>query len=220
MSPSPIRQRVLARRRIFAVHALLLGSFAVLASQCTSAIEVDCSSEALEIEGFATGYESCGEFRHRGTAESCPVFEHTAPSECADVSDDDEPICNSDGDCDAETFGQCLPNGQFGCRCVYGCSTDADCEEGAICVCGQPFGKCVRSTCGTDADCTHEGALCAESPTTVCNAVPVLEFACFVPQDDCHQDSECEPGAKCILGHDGVRTCQKPEACEVPPPAD
>jgi hypothetical protein len=47
--------------------------------------------------------------------------------------------------------------------------------------------------------------------------VPIIEFACFVPQDECHVDADCEdPGAACLLGHDGVRTCHLPEACVVP----
>lgn len=210
MSPSPTPQRLLA-----------LAGLALFASHCTSAIEVECSGEAIEIDGFATGYESCGEFRHRAAIESCPVFEHAAPAECADVSDDDEPLCNSDVDCDEDTFGQCLPNGDLGCGCVYGCAEDKDCDEGAICVCGQPFGKCVRATCKSDADCEHEGSLCADGPTTVCGEAVIIEFACFVPEDECRLDGDCEePGAKCVLGHDAVRTCQLPEACSIPEPIE
>lgn len=221
MKPLAPRHRLLAIVRPKIGFAIGLALVTAFASQCTSVIEVECSGEAIEIEGSATGYESCGEFRHRVVAESCPVFEHAAPAVCADVPDDDDPICNSDLDCDEDTFGQCLPNGQLGCGCVYGCSTDDDCDEGAICLCGQPFGRCVRSTCRTDADCRHEGALCADAPTTVCDEVPIIEFACFLPQDECHIDSECEePGEKCVLGHDGVRTCQLPEACVVPEPAE
>lgn len=217
MISSPPHRRLLALVGRSAFLALLVA----LGSQCSRTIDVECSREPIEIDGFATGYESCGEFRHRATVESCPVFEHQAPAVCADVPDDEDPACNSDADCEDDTFGRCLPNGALGCGCVYGCKVDEDCDEGAICVCGEPFGHCAPATCATDADCTHEGSLCAEGPTTVCGDEPVLGFGCFLPEDECHLDSECEePGAKCILGHDGVRTCQLPEACVVPPPAE
>lgn len=196
---------------------LWLATLTATFSQCTSAIEVDCASTEIEIEGFATGYASCGTFRHRLVKESCPVFEHAAPTECADVPESDDPACNSDGDCDEKTFGRCLPNGTFGCGCSYGCSTDEDCEEDAICLCGQPFGKCVRATCKADSDCAHEGALCAEAPTTVCDIGSVTGFACFQPSDECIEDDECEEkGAHCVLGHDAIRTCQPGDACVIP----
>lgn len=208
MNPSPLRSCL-----------VLVGlvPLAALFVDCTSAIEVDCTSEPIEIAGFDTGYQSCGELQHRAAIESCPVFEHEAPPECADVSDDEDPACNSDLDCDEDTFGRCLPNGAFGCGCVYGCKADEDCDEGAICLCGEPFGRCVPATCRSDADCEHEGSICAASPTTVCSDRSIIGFACFVPEDECHVDADCEePGALCVLGHDAVRTCQQPEACGVP----
>lgn len=182
---------------------------------CHGKAVFDCpSSEPEQLQGFETGFSSCGPDAHRTEAITCPVFDHEAPASCAD---DDASDCTADSQCDAHFNGICDVRASGGCGCVYGCTADEDCDEGTICRCGAPISECVVASCVTDADCPLEGSLCVESIATICEGDTVRQLGCTLDVDVCLFDSDCEDAdARCVLDHDGVRRCHLPSECALP----
>ncbi len=204
MMPTLGELRVLA---LGAVTAVFLGCHGKVAYECPS-------SEPEELQGFETGFATCGLDSHRVEAITCPVFDHTPPASCAD---DPESDCTADSECDAHFNGICEARASGGCGCTYGCGADEDCDEGEICRCGDPISKCIVASCVTDADCPREGSLCVESPATICGGDPIRQLGCTLDVDQCLFDSDCdEADARCILDHDGVRRCHLPSECALP----
>jgi hypothetical protein len=161
--------------------------------------------EPVVVVGTDTGYDRCasGALRRRAIV-ACPS---AVPRSivCAggpghDAGASGLQSCNRDSDCTEKPFGHCeVGNSGWygGCRCQYGCSTDADCPSGRICVCGDAVGTCAPAQCRSDADCS--GAfLCssfemggADEPAVHNLICPQLGFSCQSNADMCGGNADC-----------------------------
>ncbi|NUP13687.1 MAG: hypothetical protein HOW73_47230 [Polyangiaceae bacterium] len=176
---------------------------------CSGDVEIACNSEPEILEGAETGFATCGSLKHRPEQATCPILWHEAPAVCA--GDDELNDCAEDADCDEAEHGICDVRPAGGCGCSYGCASDDDCSAFHACVCGTPRGVCVVASCTTDADC-HESSLCVLSRTDPCEGGTPPRLSCLTTRDQCLTDADCD-AALCVLGIDGVRTCQGLELC-------
>ena len=82
--------------------------------------------------------------------------------------------CVADKECVAKANGYCTnPGDGMGCRCQYGCKTDADCGKDEVCLCGEPAGTCVAATC-SDSSCAPPSRC-----STYHNGCFYVPFACL-----------------------------------------
>ncbi|HWB73438.1 MAG TPA: hypothetical protein VG755_00755, partial [Nannocystaceae bacterium] len=140
-----------------------------------------------------TGLELCGDGRlHRYAAIACEYL----PTFAGDCDPSMGGTCMTDDDCTDAPHGYCR-GGSFedpGCRCEYGCATDADCGEGELCLCQGIDSKCVTANCTHDADCMgytctlgYDARVCDDS---------LVYFACEGPADTCKSvTGSCEAGS-------------------------
>jgi hypothetical protein len=180
-----------------------------------------CTGSAAR--GEKPGYERCSEgYRHRVAATTCSS---PLPRDRTCIGGGDEDLCKKDSDCAVKPNGFCQgpgsrgasvvrrqptivasaspPNLKIGCKCSYGCVTDADCGDGELCLCGTPVGECVTANCRTDADCKGE-MLCAELDPYFLGG---LDYACQTRKDQCNTHAQCTDGKSCVFEH-GHRDCR------------
>jgi hypothetical protein len=182
----------------------LLSALALVApTGCTREVLLTCENPQ-PATGTDHGFVHCdGGWSHRPEARECPSM-LPRPDVCEGESFGS---CAADADCTARANGACTPFDDGGCRCSYGCRTDADCVEGYMCVCGDIIGRCTPTACTVDADCGD--ALCAsyvESP-----GCPGDAYACQSTDDQCASTADCPEGQECSLEETGThRTCFVP----------
>jgi hypothetical protein len=173
--------------------------------------------------GAVTGCQALG-----GNWQTCDrgIVHRTEPGQCENKltgSGTVQPIsaqldeCTKDSQCTKQPMGYCAasvggliePHN----ACFYGCQKDSDCDASLVCLCGSSIGTCVRSSgCASDQDCSG-GSLCTTYDT--CPGVPVTDFACQKPADQCTTDADCTgtPTQFCAIGNGDHRECV-PGQCE------
>jgi hypothetical protein len=184
-----------------------------------TALGGETSSGGTGIGGRAsTGCKDLG-----GNWQSCDNGVHrTEPGKCtsklprADAIKPLDPTldeCTKDSECTKQANGYCsvLQGGFVAVKphniCFYGCTQDSDCTETTACLCGPFIGTCEQaSTCKSDKDCSG-GALCGQFDS--CPGVPVSDFACTNPQDQCTTNADCQQANKqfCSVRNAGYREC-------------
>jgi hypothetical protein len=176
--------------------------------------------------GVDTGYVQCaGGWLHRAEKRTCPSILPRAdvcePAAFATAE------CATDTDCLAGPHGHCeLHPATGGCRCWYGCVTDADCGPSQICVCGPMFGTCsAGALCTSDADCggsllCKSSSVCPPGSDQGCelsvypaDADPGCgkAFNCQTPNDTCSSNDQCS--AYCTVNYPTGHACDT-EMCE------
>jgi hypothetical protein len=119
--------------------------------------------------------------------------------------------CRSDSECTKGSNGHCertmVSHAHFENRCIYdGCSTDNDCKDedpllsmrvgAGPCICGQKgqVNACYGGNCRADADCGSNG-FCSPSHDFACGYEGVPGYFCHTEDDECVDDSDCNPDA-------------------------
>ena len=121
--------------------------------------------------GRKTGYAQLADKRIiRTRSQECPVGVPRADAACRATRGG----CVADKECVAKANGYCTnPGDGMGCRCQYGCKTDADCGKDEVCLCGEPAGTCVATTCA-DSSCAPPSRC-----STYHNGCFYVPFACL-----------------------------------------
>ena len=140
---------------------------------------------------------------HRAMAIGCS---HTRAASLTTPSGEPNPIgdCNQDSECVNGALGdngRCVQLGPIpGYSCIYDtCFTDSACAKGSVCQCREPPGSVEANYCTTpsncriDADCGDNGYCSPSQAHEWCGTF----YACHTPNDECTNDSDCDPSTHC-----------------------
>lgn len=157
-----------------------------------------------------SGFELCADgFIHRAQALSCD------PGGFGEGDCNPWPgsagECEADGECVADdgARGVCLDGDEpwAGCRCSFGCRSDADCGEAEVCYCNGSRSQCIEATCRSSADCSGEALCGLVERIGACGNVS-RSLACTTAADQCRIDDHCEPCLQCLpMGDAPARAC-------------
>jgi len=131
----------------------------------------DAAETPILVLGQNTGYAQLADKRViRTQRQECPVGVPRADAACRATRG----ACVADKECVAKPNGYCTnPGDGMGCRCQYGCKTDADCGKEEVCLCGEPAGTCVSATC-SESSCAAPSRC-----STYHNGCFYVPFACL-----------------------------------------
>lgn len=139
--------------------------------------------------------------KHRASATTCDHVRATNdPGVPATPGGGSPVLCTSHADCTAGENGRCVGNGHDGWQCTYdSCFSDADCASAdgpRLCQCEggvrSDNNVCLPGNCRVDADC-GDGGYCSPS-FGYCGAYSgVVGYYCHTKDDECVNDSECNP---------------------------
>jgi hypothetical protein len=169
------------------------GSTASTATPTTGGPEPWCvDPQPIFMRGsdIPSGFERCANgMIHRVEAVACAV---EGTGSCMSGGNE----CLNNADCDEAPYGTCHQFSFLGCKCQYGCGSDADCATGEICACSGvlgPASQCIPAGCVDDGDCSDGLCGLAAGGSAECGTKEVAATACIDPTSACLVHADC-PG--------------------------